>query len=155
MQTGGAMADKSKVGKEYTPIHWEVERGKIREFIRAIGDNNPVYTDKEAAVNEGYRDTPVPPTFITVPMMFSNSMVGMINDLGINIFRILHGEEEYEYYRPVYPGDILTGIPKIASIEEKTNKAGKKMDLITFDILYTNQQREPVVRERFLLIERK
>lgn len=149
------MADKSKVGKEYPPIQWEVERGKIREFIRAIGDPNPIYVDKQAALNEGYRDTPIPPTFMTVPMMFSNSMVGMINDLGINFFRILHGEEEYEYYRPIYPGDILIGIPRVASIEEKANKAGKKMDLINFDILYKNQQGEPVVRERFLLIERK
>jgi acyl dehydratase len=149
------MADRTKVGKEYPPIRWEVERGKIREFVRAIGDRNPIYTDRVAAANEGYRDIPVPPTFMTVPLMFSDSMVGMINDLGINAFRVLHGEEEYEYYRPVHPGDMLTGIPRVASIEEKTNKAGKKMDLITFDIIYANQEGEAVIRERFLLIERK
>jgi len=149
------MADRSKVGKEYPPIRWEVERGKIREFVQAIGDPNPIFTDKEAAEREGYRDIPVPPTFMTVPLMFSHSIVTMINDLGINIFRILHGEEEYEYYRPVYPGDVLSAIPRVASIEEKTNRAGKKMDLITLDILYANQEGEAVVRERFLLIERK
>lgn len=149
------MADRSKTGKEYPPIRWEVERGKVREFISAIGDANPVFTDREAAVGEGYRDTPVPPTFMTVPLMFSHAIVAMINDLGINVFRILHGEEEYEYTRPVYPGDTLTGIPRVASIEEKTNKAGKKMDLITFDIRYADQEGNEVVRERFLLIERK
>ena len=32
------MADKSKAGKVYPPIVWEVERGKIRELVSAIGD---------------------------------------------------------------------------------------------------------------------
>ncbi|MEA3486688.1 MAG: MaoC family dehydratase N-terminal domain-containing protein, partial [Thermodesulfobacteriota bacterium] len=62
------MADLSKIGTEYSPIIWEVERGKIREFAKAIGDPNPVYLDKEAAIAEGYKDTPAPPTFLTVPM---------------------------------------------------------------------------------------
>jgi hypothetical protein len=33
--------------------------GKIREMAKAIGDPNPIYLDKEAAIRDGYRDTPV------------------------------------------------------------------------------------------------
>jgi len=40
------MADVSKVGMEFAPIVWEVERGKIREFALAIGDTNPIYHDR-------------------------------------------------------------------------------------------------------------
>jgi acyl dehydratase len=149
------MADKSKVGKEYPPIHWEVERGKIKEFVNAIGDPNPIFLNKGTAIEEGYRDTPIPPTFMTVPMMFSSSMPGLINDLAINFLLILHGEEEYEYYQPVYPGDVLTGIPKVVSIEEKTSKSGRKMDMVNIEILYTNQNDEKVVKARCLLVERK
>ncbi|HOJ84547.1 MAG TPA: MaoC family dehydratase N-terminal domain-containing protein [Deltaproteobacteria bacterium] len=149
------MADHSKVGREYAPVTWEVERGKIRELAKAIGDMNPIYHDRDAAVREGYKETPVPPTFLTVPMMWSTSMPGVINDLGINFMMVLHGEEEYEYYGEIYPGDVITAVPRVASIEEKTSKSGRKMDMVTIELVYTNQRGEKVARARTLLVERK
>jgi len=79
----------------------------------------------------------------------------MMNDLKINFFLVLHGEEEYEYYREIYPGDVITGTPRVIKIEEKTSKSGSKMDMVTFDILFTNQNNEKVARTRSLLVERK
>jgi hypothetical protein len=35
-------------------------------------------------------------------------------------------EEENEYYRDIYPGDTITGIPKVVSVEEKTSKAARR-----------------------------
>jgi acyl dehydratase len=149
------MADHTKVGKEYTAVTWEVERGKIRELVKAIGDPDPIYVSKEAALKEGYKDSPAPATFLTVPMMWSSSMPGVINDLAINFMMVLHGEEEYEYYQEIYPGDVITATPKVASIEEKTNKSGKKMDMVTIELLYVNQRGEKVAKARSLLVERK
>jgi acyl dehydratase len=37
--------NKSLVGKEYPPYAVTVERGKIKEFARALGDANPLYLD--------------------------------------------------------------------------------------------------------------
>ncbi len=149
------MADLSKVGTEYSPITWEVERGKIRELVKAIGDPNPVYLDKDAALAEGYADTPAPLTFLTVPMMWCEKMPSIINDLKINIMMLLHGEEEYEYYRQIYPGDTITGTPRVARIEEKESASGSKMDMVTVEVLYENQRGENVAKSRSLIIERK
>jgi acyl dehydratase len=149
------MADHSKVGREYAPVTWEVERGKIRELAKAIGDPNPIYQDREAARKEGYRDTPAPPTYLTVPMMWSSSMPFVITDLAINFMMVLHGEEEYEYYQEIYPGDLITATPKVTAIEEKTSKSGRKMDMVTVEMLYTNQRGEKVAKARSLLVERK
>lgn len=149
------MADKSKVGKVYPSIVWEVERGKIRELVRAIGDTNPIYVDREAAAKEGYQDCPAPPTFLTVPAMFAGSMATAVVDLGINFAMVLHGEEEYEYYQEIYPGDVITGAPKVMSIEEKTSKSGRTMDMVNVEILYTNQQGITVAKARTLIVERK
>ena len=149
------MADLSKVGTEYSPITWEVERGKIRELARAIGDPDPIYLDKEAAVAEGYEDTPAPPTFLTVPMLWSDKMPAIINDLKINFMMVLHGEEEYEYYRQIYPGDVITGTPRVTNIEEKESKSGSRMDMVTLEVLYKNQRSEDVAKSRTLIIERK
>ncbi len=149
------MADLSKAGTEYAPMTWEVERGKIKEMAKAIGDPNPVYLDKDAAIQAGYKDIPATPTFLTVPMMWCGQMPDIINDLKINFMMVLHGEEEYEYYQLMYPGDVITGTPKITKMEEKTSKSGSKMDLISVEVLYTNQRGEKVAKARSLLIERK
>ncbi|HDP24043.1 MAG TPA: MaoC family dehydratase [Deltaproteobacteria bacterium] len=149
------MADHSKVGKEYPAMTWEVERGKIAEMAKAIGDTNPIYLNRDAAIEEGYKDTPAPPTFLTVPMMWNSSMPAVLGDLAINFMMVLHGEEEYEYYQEIYPGDIITGAAKVAAIEEKTSKSGRKMDMVTVEILYKNQRGENVAKARSLLVERK
>ncbi len=149
------MADISKVGMEFAPIMWEIERGKIREFALAIGDTNPIYHDREEARKAGYRDCPAPPTFLTVPMLWSGSMPVMIDELKINFFMVLHGEEEYEYYQDIYPGDVITGTPRVTKMEEKTSKSGSKMDMISVEVVYTNQKNERVARSRSLLVERK
>ena len=149
------MADKSKVGKEYPPVIWEVEKGKIRELVRAIGDPNPVYVDKNAAIAEGYKDVPASPTFLTVPAMWCNILATVLFDAGVNVAMVLHGEEEYEYLAEIYPGDVLTGVPKLVSVEEKQSKSGRMMDMLTIEVDYTNQRGEKAARARTLIVERK
>ena len=149
------MADKTKVGKEYPLVIWEVEKGKIRELVRAIGDPNPVYVDKNAAIAEGYRDVPASPTFLTVPAMWCNILATVLFDAGVNVAMVLHGEEEYEYLAEIYPGDVLTGIPKLVSVEEKQSKSGRMMDMLTIEVDYTNQRGEKAARARTLIVERK
>jgi acyl dehydratase len=147
------MADGSVVGKEYSPFTWEVERGKIRELVQAIGDNNAIYTDAKAALEEGYRDIVAPPTFITVPVMWNSMLLRVMKDMRINFARVLHGGEQYEYFQEIYPGDILTGKMKIAAMETKSGKAGD-MDFVTIEIMYTNQRNEPVLKSTTSMIER-
>lgn len=148
------MSDKTMVNKEFPPFTWEVERGKIRELVQAIRDKNPIYVDREAAVKAGYRDTPAPATFITIPMMWTNILITVIKALKINFTKVLHGEEAYEYLQEIYPGDILTGTVRVVSIEEKSGKSGG-MDLVRLETLYRNQKDEPVLKAGTLLVERK
>lgn len=147
------MADKSAVGKEFPPYTWEVERGKIREMAQAIGDNNPIYMDKETAIQEGYKDVVASPTFITVPAMWTGVGAKIYQELKIDYARILHGEERYEYFQEIYPGDVLTGRTKVVSIETKSGKSGD-MDVVTRETLYTNQRNEPVLKARSVTVER-
>jgi acyl dehydratase len=148
------MADKFMVNREFPPFTWEVERGKIRELVQAVGDKNPIYLNREAAVEVGYRDTPASPTFITVPMMWTNVLIDVIKALKINYARLLHGEEGYEYLQEIYPGDVLTGKMRVVSMDEKSGKSGS-MDLIRLETLYTNQRNELVLKAGTLLVERK
>jgi len=149
------MADPSAVGKEYPPFVWDVERGKIRELVQAIGDTNPIYVNREEAVKSGYEDCPASPTYITLPFMWSKISDNVIKDMKINFSMVLHGEETYEYYREIYPGDVLTGRMKIVSMDQKSGGKGGNMDLIRMETIYTDQKNEPVLKASMLLIERR
>src|SRR5437660_12751698 len=50
---GEAMpVDKSIIGRKGEPVTMHVERGKIREFARAIRDDDPLYFDEAYAERE-------------------------------------------------------------------------------------------------------
>ena len=132
-----------------------MEKGKIRELVRAIGDPNPVYVDKAAATADGYKDVPASPTFLTVPSMWCNILATVLLDASVNVAMILHGEEEYEYLQEIYPGDVLTGAPRLVAVEEKQSKSGRTMDMITIETMYKNQRGENVAKARSLIVERK
>ncbi|MBW2028969.1 MAG: MaoC family dehydratase N-terminal domain-containing protein [Deltaproteobacteria bacterium] len=149
------MADKSKQGLSLPSYRLRIERVKIKEFVEAIGDPNPIYVDPEAAISQGYRDTPCPPTFATMAFQeFTGAYFKAFEELGIPLEKVLHGEEEYEYLAEIYPGDTLNCTMTFESIVEKTTKSGK-MDLITLHTTFNNQNGQEVIRARSLIIERK
>lgn len=148
------MADKSKTGMEFPEFSFEVERGKIRELVQAIGDTNAVYVDPVAAQQEEYKDTPAPPTFGILPVIWSNMLFKALKDLDVKLNKVLHGEESYTYFQEIYPGDVLTGKMKVISLDTKTGKSGE-MDLIGLEILYRNQKKEKVIQANTLLVEKK
>ncbi len=95
------MFDKSKIGQSFTPFTIEVERGKIRELALALGDDNPIYQSRAAAQEAGYDDVPLFPTATTMFGFWGNTNLGgELLALGLNVMRILHGEEEYDYLAP-------------------------------------------------------
>jgi acyl dehydratase len=148
------MFDTSKVGQSFPPFTIEVERSKIRELALAIGDDNPIYQSKEAAQAAGYPDVPLYPTSPTAFSFWGNTqMISQLSSLGINLMRILHGEEEYEYLAPIYPGDTLTGVMRL--VDAKTRQSqGATLDILTIEVDYTNQQDVPVLKARQVAIVR-
>ena len=150
------MFDKSKIGYSFPPFTIEVERGKIRELALAIGDDNPIYQSREAAQAAGYPDAPLFPTAPTLFTFWGNAkMVSQIVSLGINVMRVLHGEEEYEYLAPINPGDILTGVMTVVDGKTRQGKDGSSMDILTTEIRYTNQHGQPVLKAREMILVRE
>lgn len=148
------MADKSKIGVKLPTYVLKVERVKIRELMRAIGDDNPIYMDKSKAVAEAYLDTPCPPTYITMAFQeFTGAYLEIFKMLDAPLEHVLHGEEEYEYISEIFPGDVLSCNMSCESIVEKETKSGP-LDLITLQTIFTNQKDRTVLKARSLIIER-
>src|SRR5581483_5557947 len=143
------MFDKSKLGHSFAPFTIEVERCKIHELTLAIGDDNPIYHSRKAAEEAGYKDVPLFPTAPTIFNFWGNTQLGgQLVSVGIEVMRILHGEEEYEYLAPVYPGDTLTGVTTIAEGKSRQGRDGSSMDILTTETRYTNQHDQAVLNAR-------
>ena len=128
----------------------------MRDLALAIGDDNPIYQSKENAQAAGYPDVPLYPTAPTVFAFWGNrKMVGQLSSLGINLMRILHGEEEYEYLAPIYPGDTLTGVMKLVDAKSRQGQGGSSLDILTIEIDYTNQHGTLVLKARQVAIVRE
>jgi hypothetical protein len=148
------MFDMSKVGQSFPPFTIEVERGKLHELALAIGDKNPIYHDLAAAQAAGYTDVPVFPTAPTVFWFWGNrELVEQLTSLGIDVARVLHSSEEYEYLAPMYAGDSLTGVMTVADGKLRRSSAGS-MEIVTLAIEYTNQHGQLVLKARETLVAR-
>lgn len=149
------MFDTSKIGQQFAPFTIEVQRNKISELTAAIGDDNPIYHSREAAQAAGLQDVPLSPTSPTLFNFWGARQKGhTLASLGIDVQRILHGEEEYEYLQPIYPGDILTGVATVIDGKTRQGKDGTAMDIITTETRYRNQLDLPVLYARATIVVR-
>jgi acyl dehydratase len=158
--------DKSAVGKVSGRRVVAVERAPVAAFARAVHDTDPVYQDPRAAKEAGFDAIPAPPTFPfamahwgTFPELQeglepvgSNPLWGVMGSLGPGL--ILHGEQDFEYHRPVLVGDVLYGEDVIADVYERESDT----HLMTFIVTETEwkdaETGEPVVTSRMNLIHR-
>ncbi|MEH6942302.1 MaoC family dehydratase N-terminal domain-containing protein [Bacillus sp. JJ722] len=145
---------KDLIGTEFQPYSMEVEKGKIKELALAIGDDNPIYFDLEAAKKEGYENIPVPPTFLQVIDLWGGlGSVEKVEKLKLNLVRVLHGQQSYEYLGDIVAGDTLAVTSKVVSAETKSASTGA-MDIIVTENQYTNQRGELVAITRNTLLHR-
>ncbi|TMR05389.1 MaoC family dehydratase [Actinomadura soli] len=116
------------VGRAFPPSEpYEVSRVKIREFADAIGDHNPIYRDQEAAKAAGYPDVIAPPTFPIVVSFGGNALAAP--GLGLNFAMVVHGEQRFEYSRPLRAGDVVTCTTTITEI--KSIGSNEKLTAVT------------------------
>jgi acyl dehydratase len=103
-------------GKEYGEVEFVVDRNRVIQFADAVGEQDPIYRDPEAAKGAGFEEQLAPPTFVTVTQIMTSGQVVVDPELGLNYSLVVHGEQEYEWHRPVKVGDKLRAVPRIADI---------------------------------------
>lgn len=144
------MLDRSLIGRESEPVLHEVEKGAVRRFAEALGDPNPIYVDETAARAAGHPGLVAPPTFPVV--LTSNERFRHSLDLGTR--SILHGEQQFEYVRPILAGDRIVVRSKVADVQERAGASGP-MDVIVIEDEGRDEQGELVFKTRAMLILRR
>lgn len=136
---------KAMIGQEVDfPGAEIIEKSSIRRYAQAISDLNPLYLDEEYAKKTEYGGIIAPPTFI---FDVSHNIFNEVGEDGRALARVsipglklARGGNEYQFFQPARPGDVVHQKRKIIDIYERPSKAVGKIMFIIYDIIYTNQE---------------
>src|ERR687890_2735829 len=142
--------DQALVGRSYPPSAvYEVGRAKIAEFASAIGADDPVHRDVEAARAAGHPDVIAPPTFAIVVSLEAAFVVLGDPDVGLDYSRVVHGEQKFIHHRPIRAGDRLVAT---TTIDAARTVAGN--DLLTARVDLATEDGEAVCTSTSMLVAR-
>ena len=135
---------KEMIGRVLSTGSATVTADHVAAFAQALGDANPEYA------------TVAPPTY---PIAFmAEAMSGGMEtflELGLNFMTLVHGEQEFEYVRPVRIGETLTLTGRIADIYEKKNSSGAVLDFVVMETEGKDEKGAPVFYSRNVLISKR
>jgi acyl dehydratase len=122
------------VGKTYPATTYAVGREKVREFASAVGEENPLHHDVEAAREAGYSDVVAPPMFAVV---FGGRAMGPAlfdPEVGIDFSRMVHGGQEFVWGPPIVAGDEIATEVEVKDVSERGG-----LEFYVFESRSTNQ----------------
>jgi hypothetical protein len=123
------MVDSAAAGAQGVPFELVVERGKVREFARAVQTEHPAYRTSDAP--------PIPPTFLTT-MFFWEANIDGANPwqlVQMSQERGLHAEQEYVFHGP--PPHAGTRLICQSRIERIYDKLGRRGGKLSFAVMVT------------------
>jgi acyl dehydratase len=129
------------IGKQLTPVEYEVGREKIKEYAHAVGETDAVHFDRAAAQAAGFRDVVAPPMFAVVYAAGAIAPAIFDPEIGINFAMMVHGGQEFVWSEPVVSGDTIT-----TSGEFKDFKESAGMKFYVFETVSKNQDGAEVCR---------
>ena len=117
-----------------------VGREKVREFASAVFATAPIHHDVDAAIAAGYSDVVAPPTFPIVIQEKTLHQLLSHPGAGIDFSRVVHGDQKFDYQRPLVAGDEVMATLRVTKIQ---SLGGHTM--VTSESTITTTAGEPVV----------
>lgn len=117
------MIDRSFIGFEMEPFDATLEKGQMELFAKALGEKNSIYSDEVVARAEGYSSIVALPTYLIRLGTRDDLTYDLFDKLGIDLAKLLHGEQEFILERPLCAGETLRGVKKVVDIFDKKDGA--------------------------------
>lgn len=149
-------------------FRFPVEAGQILHFARAIGDENPVYSDPDSPEAKAAGGVLAPPTFTQAADHYEPGYIrrpepgtpwfgsgkepisatqGAFNTEGGSGF---HAEQRFEYHKPVRPGQVLSVEIKEGKQWEKQGRRGGRLLFTELVQEFRDKEGELVVTATFV-----
>lgn len=152
------------IGRSYGPFTYQVGLEKMREYALAVGGGvpstgflssgppaglHPWLYDLEAAAKSPYGSIIALPSFAVVFAIAPFGAACGDPDLNVDLLRLVHGEQELEWFAPIKPGDTMT---TSGTMTEIYSKAGKDFFVVVTET--KNQRGERVVKGKWTAVIR-
>lgn len=138
------------VGRVYPGVGThEIQASSIAVFARALNEENPAYLDPVAARAFGYSNVIAPPTYLITIALDESKRALSDPVLGLDWAWVVHGDQRFEFQRPVVAGDVLSCQVTIEAIK---TVAGS--DFVTVRADFIDHEGTSVVRVTSLLVFR-
>ena len=135
---------ESIVGTHFRyPDHYAVEREKIREYAKAVQNEDPSFFSEEAAAELGYAGLPTPLTFISVFSYRAQRAFFDDANIGITDRQIVQIDQQVKFMAPIQAGDELQCDVYLHSVRQAHGT-----DIIVTKNIITNQDGQ-VVQELY------
>jgi acyl dehydratase len=156
--------DRAHLHRRYGPYVYGVGREDLRNFSAAVGGGipgrafassapehvHPFAWDEDAARAGPHGGLVATPGFATVFAIEPFATAVIDPALGLDLVRLLHGEQDLEWLEPVRPGDRLTTTGEVTRIDERGN-----LDVVEVTTLTVNQHGQTVVRGTWTAVIRR
>lgn len=129
-------------------FNYDVTRDAIRHFAYAVPDTNALYLDDEYAKTTRWGGIIAPPGYLYAhgSPAWLGKFPGIRDKDGIELSNADNATEEWEFYKPVRPGDLVLSHGTIEdAIVKRSRKLGECV-LIKEGMRFTNQRGELVAK---------
>jgi acyl dehydratase len=147
--------DKKHLGRRYGPYLFQVSVEHVKDFVAASGGGVPGHAfssapdryhhpwtwDDEAARASPHGGIVAPPAFAATFAIEPFARACVDPELAVNVLRLVHGEQEFEFHEPVRPGDLLETEGEITRLQERGN-----LDFVEVTTTTRNQHGRVVVK---------
>jgi uncharacterized OB-fold protein/acyl dehydratase len=140
-----------------------VNQPMIRHWVEAMGDENPVYVDPDAAAQSVHGEVIAPAVMLQAWVMRGikgrpatggsgqDELMRLLDDAGFSSVVATNCEQEYD--RMVHPGDHLQTRTVLDSVSEEKHTALGIGHFVTTRVEYTTLDGEPVGRMLFRILK--
>jgi hypothetical protein len=127
------------------PIEW----GKAREVARATFDASweTRYVPVASAVS------PIAPPTYTMIQSHWGASLDDLDGLGLDMSRILDGEQEFEYLVPIRVGDWITAETRFVRAETRPSRKMGRLRKLIIETTFTNAAGEKAIVNRRTVLE--
>jgi hypothetical protein len=130
-------AARAALGQELHTYRWVVEEGQVRQFLRATRPDGLAGTSSD--------DVPV--CFTVTTGLWGISHPELLEALGLDVGRVVHGEQRFEVSRMLEVGEEYIVRHRVSDVHVKLGRRAGRMLVVVVETTVEDADGELCVRE--------